>query len=175
MTVPSQPHSPEPLESERLDSQPLDERDLALLADLRTLYDTVDPVPDGLVEQVQFVLALASLDAELLRLRETEPPLAAVRGEEQTRTITFDTESLTIMISISATEPDDRVRIDGWLAPAAAHQIELRTAAGSLTTIADEQGRFVIDLIPHGMAQLVVRPGQGARTGPVVATPSIVV
>jgi hypothetical protein len=158
-----------------LPSEPLDERDLALLADLRTVYENVDPVPPGLVEQVQFAIALESLDVEVLRLREADSPLAGARGEEQTRTITFDTESLTIMISISAADPDDRVRIDGWLAPAAAHQIELRTASGSLTTVADDQGRFVIDLIPHGMAQLVVRPGHGVRSGPVVATPSIVV
>jgi hypothetical protein len=32
----------------------------------------------------------------------------------------------------------------------------------------------VVDLIPHGMAQIVVRPDENA-SGPVVATPSIVV
>src|SRR5262245_21569878 len=109
---------------------PLDDRDLAVLAELRAVYERVDPVPAGLVEQVQFALALESFDIEVLRPRDVA---LAARGEEQSRTITFDAESLTIMISISATG-SDRVRIDGWLAPPAAHEIELRQADGSLTT-----------------------------------------
>jgi hypothetical protein len=150
---------------------PLDDQDLALLGELRGLYDRVDPVPDGLVEQVHFALALESFDIEVLRPRSAGQLALATRGEEQTRTITFDTESLTIMISISAIGMD-QVRIDGWLAPPAPHPIELRHFGGSLTTVADDQGRFVLDLVPHGTAQIVVRPGP---SGHVVATPSIVV
>jgi hypothetical protein len=153
---------------------PLDDQDLALLNELRVLYERLDPVPAGLVEQVHFAVALESFDIEILRPR-SDPQLAlATRGEEQSRTITFDAESLTIMISISSTD-SDRVRIDGWLAPPAPRQIELRQATGSLTTTADDQGRFVLDLIPHGTAQIVVRPARDGDTGPVVATPSIVV
>jgi hypothetical protein len=150
---------------------PLDDQDLALLAELRGLYDHVDPVPDGLVQQIHFALALDSFDIDVLRPRSGGQLALATRGEEQTRTITFDTERLTIMISISATGKD-QVRIDGWLAPPAAHPIELRHVGGSLTTVADDQGRFVLDLVPHGTAQIVVRPGPA---GHVVATPSIVV
>jgi hypothetical protein len=149
----------------------LDHQDLAVLAELRGLYERVDPVPDGLVEQVQFALALESFDVDVLRPRSAGLLALATRGEEQTRTITFDTESLTIMISISAIGAD-RVRIDGWLAPPAPHPIELRHLGGSVTTVADDQGRFVLDLVPHGTAQIVVRPGP---SGHVVATPSIVV
>jgi hypothetical protein len=152
---------------------PLDEQDLALLAELRALYEATDPVPAGLVEQVHFALALESFDVEVLRQRSAPELALATRGEEQSRTITFDTESLTIMISISSAEADG-VRFDGWLAPPAPHRIEVRTETGSLVTTADDQGRFVVDLIPHGMAQIVVRPDEHA-SGPVVATPSIVV
>jgi hypothetical protein len=150
---------------------PLDDQDLALLVELRELYERVDPVPSGLVEQAQFALTLESFDIEVLRPRSAGQLALATRGEEQSRTITFDTETLTIMISISATGLD-QVRIDGWLAPPAPHPIELRHFGGSLTTVADNQGRFVLDLVPHGTAQIVVRPGP---SGHVVATPSIVV
>src|SRR5215470_8996120 len=91
---------------------PLDEQDLALLAELRAAYEAADPVPDGLIEQVQFALALESFDVEVLRPRSAPELALATRGEEQSRTITSDTESLTIMISIS-TGDDDGVRFDG--------------------------------------------------------------
>src|SRR6266545_5367987 len=77
--------------------------------------------------------------------------VGAARGHEESRTITFDSESLTIMVSITPTGYDV-VRLDGWLAPPGGHEVELRTARGPLTTIADEQGRFALDDVPHGLA-----------------------
>jgi len=99
-----------------------------------------------------------------------------VRSEEESRTVTFDSESLTIMISITPTG-HDVVRLDGWLAPPGCHGIELRTAGMRRTTTADGQGRFALDDVPHGLAQLVVRPNGGAAesTRRSVVTPAIVV
>src|SRR5262245_50102978 len=115
-------------------SEPIDDIDIAILDGIAGLLDAVDPAPAGLVERVQFALALEDIDAEFTRLREQSELLtAAARGDEESRTITFDSTSLTIMITIS-TGGDDTVRLDGWLAPPAAHRVELRTSAGRLQT-----------------------------------------
>ena len=52
---------------ERLAAEPLDPEDLALLDSLRVYYDEHDPVPDGLVERIQFELTLDALQAEIVR------------------------------------------------------------------------------------------------------------
>jgi hypothetical protein len=157
-------------------AEPIDEFDVALLDGMRDLFEAIDPMPADLVERVRFSLALENLDVEVFR-RFEEPALAgAARGHEESRTITFDSESLTIMVSITPTGYDV-VRLDGWLAPPGGHEVELRTARGPITTTADDQGRFAIDDVPHGLAQLVVRPidHQPAGLGRSVVTPAIVV
>ena len=72
-----------------------------------------------------FAIALDGLDAEVARLGEQLAVGSGARGSERTRTITFDADSRTVMITI-ADRPDGLVRIDGWLAPAAALRVELR-------------------------------------------------
>jgi hypothetical protein len=155
--------------------EPLDDVDMAILDGIRDLFEAVDPIPPDLVERVCFALAVENLDVDVFRRLE-EPALAGARGHEESRTITFDSESLTIMVSITPTGYDV-VRLDGWLAPPAGHKVELRTARGPLTTTADDQGRFALDDVPHGLAQLVVHPidhdlSALARS---VVTPAIVV
>lgn len=154
-------------------AEPLDDWDAMVLDSVRDLFDRVDPMPADLVSRVQFALALEDLDVEVFRLRE-ELGLAATRGDdEQSRTITFDSENLTIMISISAEH--DTVRLDGWIAPASSCTVEARTRTGPVTTRTDEHGRFVLERLPHGLAQLVVHPANGGATVRSVVTPSIVI
>jgi hypothetical protein len=64
-------------------------------------------------------------------------------------------------------------RIDGWLAPAAALQVELRLPepAPPQVVTADAAGRFAFDGVPHGIAQLLVQP-PGDGTSPRVVTPA---
>lgn len=166
---------PVPLDEPGSD-EPIDEIDAAILVGLAGMYRRADPVPAGLVERIQFAMELEDLDAEVCRLRDDSDLYpAAARGPEQSRTVTFDSSNLTIMITISVV-PDDTVRLDGWLAPPAALRVELRTSSGHLATDADERGRFVIESVPRGLAQLVVRtssqsPADDDRS---VVTPSIV-
>jgi hypothetical protein len=154
--------------------EPLDDLDIAVLDEVAGLFAAADPMPDGLVERVRFALALEEIDAEVARLAQDLS--ARVRGgEEQTRTITFDCASLTIMITVSRLI-GGAVRVDGWLAPPGTHRVELRTADGPLSTDADEQGCFVLKPVPHGLAQLVVRArGERPDGWRSVVTPSIVV
>jgi len=127
-----------------------------------------DPPPADLDERVLFALSLGNLPAELARLAAEEFTGSGARAGERTRTITFDADSRTVMITV-VERPDNLVRIDGWLAPAEAVHVSLRfpePAAARLTT-ADATGRFVFDEVPHGLAQLLV------HGTPQVVTPSL--
>lgn len=100
---------------------------------------------------------------------------AGVRGGEDSRTITFDSEILTIMISVSARD-EHAVRVDGWLAPPGDHLVELRCGEGAHVVRADDQGRFVLDVVPRGLSQLVVRQGldDPAQATILAVTPSLI-
>lgn len=152
----------------------LDERDEELLALLRECHEAADPMPDSVVQRSLFAIALQDLDAEVFRLAG-ERALAAsgTRGEEA-RVITFDSDSLTVMIRIS--QQSSTVRIDGWLAPPERCRVELRSGERVIATGADDEGRFVLDAIPRGLAQIVVRRGESLTTGPEqsILTPAIV-
>ncbi|MGW0811206.1 hypothetical protein [Nonomuraea sp. NPDC002799] len=149
--------------------------DELLLDDIADVYRAVDPVPATLVERLQFALALESPEFEILRPQPDAVLPAGVRGGEDSRTITFDSEILTIMISVSVRD-DHAVRVDGWLAPPGDHLVELRGCTGAHTVRADDQGRFVLDLVPRGLSQLVVRQGldDPARATILAVTPSLI-
>lgn len=132
-----------------------------------------DPPPPDLDERVLFAIALGDLDAEVAHLtREAFAGSGARAGGERTRTITFDADSRSVMITV-VERGDHLVRIDGWLAPGAALRVELRRPEPdpTLTVTADDTGRFVFDEVPHGLAQLLVHAGGGE---PRVVTPSMV-
>ena len=154
----------------------LDDVDLGLLAAIREIFEMADPMPAALPERVRFSLALRDLEIEMAWLAADEDQLAvAVRGAEQNRMVTFDSDSLTIMIRIEANK-DGTAHVDGWLAPAQRREIEMKTTADSLRAGSDEQGRFAFARVPRGIAQLVVgpaehRPGRAARS---VVTPALV-
>ena len=151
---------------------PIDSSDDALLAEIEQLLTDVDPVPSSLVSRVQFMMALEEVTAEVSRMREEfEPASSVVRGEETSRTITFDSSALSVMITVRELE-DDHVRVDGWLSPPAEGQITLRTSVERLQRVADDLGRFAFERVPRGLAQLVVRlEGEPEST---VVTPAVV-
>jgi hypothetical protein len=158
----------------------LSDLDEEILAGVRQLWETVDPVPAGLVEQIQFAIDLDAIDVEVSRLTELRE-LAAARTDELARLVTFQSDSLSIMIAIDP-RPDGTARIDGWLTPAARHEIELRSPAKpptltrparpacSLNTESDETGRFALDAVPTGIVQLVVHVAGNSRR---VITPTM--
>jgi hypothetical protein len=132
----------------------IDETDVAILEQLAELYAAVDPVPAGLVERARFAVALDEIDVAMLRLVEETTLAAGARGERG-RIFTF-ANSITLTIRIVGLT-DETVRIDGWLAPPAAHLVTLRTETGRIERVADEDGRFVFEAAPAGLAQFVVR------------------
>lgn len=151
---------------------PLDEIDAAILDDVATAYSLADPPPPDLDERVQFSLALRDLDAEVAQLTEDVLVGSGARASEHPRTITFEGVSLTVMVTVVVL-PRDRRRVDGWLAPPAPLRVEMRTAGSRETThavTADDAGRFVVDGVPSGLAQLIVHLPELDRT---VVTPPV--
>ncbi len=158
---------------------PLDGDDQAVLDRLAAIYARLDPPPADLDERVSFAVALKDVDVEVARLSEDVLAGSGARGTERTRTITFDAESRTVMVTV-VDRSDGQVRLDGWLAPAAALRVELRVVgpspdapASSTVVTSDDAGRFVFDGVPHGLAQLLVHPPDDGEASRVV-TPSLV-
>src|SRR4029453_5121580 len=89
-----------------------------LMRELREMWEAADPAPDDLAERMIFTLQLENLEFELLRLHDVLEPVGA-RGHETARTVTFGSDSLTVMVSMSGSGRPPH-RVDGWLAPAAA-------------------------------------------------------
>ncbi|MEV4050217.1 hypothetical protein AB0J55_03425 [Amycolatopsis sp. NPDC049688] len=139
-----------------------------LLAELRQLWTDADPVPPSLVERVCFAVRLANLEAEL-----TSVPVllevASARGDGSGRVLTFERDGFAVLVNVTAGETGT-VRVDGWLAPPAAHDVELLTTAGRRTARCDGEGRFVIEGARRGPARLAVRPAGAGRpmTTPVI-------
>ena len=154
---------------------PLDEVDAAVLAELAAAYTVADPPPPDLDERVTFAVALhhGGLEVEVARLTEDLMVGSGARAAEQPRTLTFDCESLTVMVTVVVL-PGDRRRLDGWLAPPAPLVVELRAGGSDAVThtvMADETGRFVVEAVPPGLAQLTVHLPRAGRT---VVTPAVV-
>jgi hypothetical protein len=145
--------------------------DKMLLEEFGLLLDQVDPPPRGLVERVQFAIALEDLDVEVARWERAEE-LAGVRGAGP-NTVTFTVEDLTIMVSFAPAGAG--YRFDGWLVPGGPHTVEVRVAGHSSTTAeADEGGRFAVDDVPKGTTQLVVHMANGTGARPrTIVTPTL--
>lgn len=165
-------------ELDLLAQTPLDDLDVEALQVLRSLYEQGDPVPPGLVERVKFAITLDDLEAEVARLqRDSAPssrPELVSRSDEllKARSVTFTSDTVTTMVTITSIDVLT-VRLDGWAAPGAHLDIELRVGDSSRHVVADEDGRFVFDSVEHGLAQLVLRPTEDSNGGHPVITPAI--
>lgn len=153
------------------DDSPLDRADQEILDRLAEIHSRLDPPPADLDERVRFAITLDELDHELARLRTDLLSASGHRGSDRTRTITFDAESRTVIVTI-VEQADGTIRIDGWLAPPTATRVELRLPepAQPMVVTSDEWGRFVFGSVPRGLAQLLVHPPT-EETAPRIVTP----
>jgi len=151
--------------------RPLDATDEMLLAEVAAVLASADPVPEDLVERIQFSLALDEMYAEVARISRMPADALAVRGEPaagiRTDTLTFSAERLTAMVTVTRPAPE-RVRVDGWIAPPAPMRVLLRMQEGSRETTADRSGRFVFEGLPEGFAQLAFHGTDGDEDATVV-------
>jgi hypothetical protein len=140
---------------------PLDATDLAVLAEVATMLDDVDPVPTDLVERMKFAVALDSMYDELAQMTRVPEDALAVRTDladaTRTETLTFSSDSLTAMVTVAASGPG-RVRLDGWVTPVGVRRIGLRMQGADGEVRSDESGRFVVEELREGFVQLVFHP-----------------
>jgi hypothetical protein len=157
--------------------QQMDDLDFEILDGIRALFERADPMPADLPERVTSSLAMRGLEREIARLvSEEDPRLVGARGAEQSRTVTFDSASLSIIVRIEENK-NGSVRIDGWLAPPQPREIEMQTSGGTLSVSSDEQGRFAFAEVPRGSARLVVMRAAAREQGsggPSVVIPALV-
>jgi len=115
------------------------------------------------------------LYAEVAEMSRVPTDLAGVRSDlaaVRTETLTFAAESLTAMVTVTHVGPN-RVRLDGWVAPAQRLHVRLRMQQGRVETLADAAGRFSFDDLPDGFVQLSFHPETGGNDGgSAVVTPS---
>lgn len=143
--------------------EPFDGTDEALLRELREVAARLDPCPADLTDRITFALTVQALQAEVAELT-SQPELLSrsspVQEPAQATTVTYSTEALSIMITHSRGE-GGLARIDGWLTCGPA-LVELDLGGHPNRTVeADEDGRFVLDALPGGLAHLMVRPADG--------------
>lgn len=157
-----------------LAAEPLTEDDEALLAALRACYEDTDPVPDGLVERIQFEITLDALHTEVATLTSLDLATSGARSAstESVRTVTFTAESVTTMVTISP-QPDGTVRVDGWVVPGAGLLVEVLLADQARGTHADEDGRFVIEDLPAGLAKFALHTTEADGSPHTVVSPTI--
>jgi hypothetical protein len=159
-----------PSDAEREAAAPLDETDFAILGRIRAYHDEHDPVPEGLVDRIQFDLTLDALEAEVATLTRLDLSTAGARGlaTEDVRTVTFTSQTLTTMVTLTP-QPDDTVRVDGWATPGAGIRVEVLLSSGPRETHADEDGRFVFDGLPAGLAKFALHQRQDDQESTVVS------
>ena len=150
-------HQPGPGEL-MLAAEPLDTADEAVLRELREVARRLDPCPAALTERVKFALAVKALHAEVAELTAQPELVSRAFGDEpaQATTVTFSTDSLSVMVSVVPTT-SGRARVDGWLTCGHA-DVRLDTDDGHVVEVqSDADGRFVLEDVPRGGARLLVR------------------
>lgn len=158
----------------RLATEALDAHDVALLEELAVLWTAADPVPEGLIERIQFELTLDALHAEVATLTQLDLAASGARSAstEAVRTVTFSAESLTAMVTITQ-EPDGTVRVDGWVAPGDGLLVEVLLTGATRRTYADADGRFVLDGLPAELAKFAIHSVDDAGDPHIVVSPTI--
>jgi len=142
--------------------------DLKLLGELRDA-GRLDPVPFEALVAARSSLAWRTLDAELAELAYDslldDNVLAGIRSADAPpRLVTFECPALSVEIETASTGSGHC--LVGQLTPAQAAGLEVQHVGGTISTTADELGRFTVEDVPAGPVSVRVRPtdGSGAVT-----------
>lgn len=133
-----------------------------LLSGLRAVWNRHDPVPQGLVERMQAVVAAeamladADLDYELMLLVERSREMTGARGSTS-YTLRFTLEDLDLLVRAAGSNGVPVTRLDGWLVPPADVTVRATQVGGeerSFEVQTDGHGRFEIHDLPVGLYRL---------------------
>jgi hypothetical protein len=130
--------------------------DTELLADIRDVYDQLDPVPPEVVAAARGALTWLTIDADLAELTaDSLIDSAAVRSAGAPRLVSFEADGLTVEVEVA--ETGDTRRLVGQLVPPGPAQVTVRSAGGEHTVEADELGCFAVEGIAPGPVSLLCR------------------
>jgi hypothetical protein len=127
----------------------------AILADLRALAASQDPVPDDAVAAARAAIAWRTMDAELAQLTgelSAAGQLAGTRSGDAPTFLTFEAPTLAVELEVLDTGTGRRLL--GQLVPPVAGQVEVRHGGGVTAAAADEMGRFSVTAVTAGPVSL---------------------
>lgn len=134
-----------------------EERDAALLASLRDLWEERDAPPSDLTERMIASVAIDDVSREYALLTPVTALEGAVRSEQSRLTLQFSDDVTSVLLHVSATESGGR-RVDGWSDPPV---LAARLTQDAHEWAADlgEEGRFAFAEVPAGLSvvRLIVR------------------
>jgi hypothetical protein len=123
--------------------------DLAMLDDIRDLFELIDPVPESVVNAARECFTWRTIDAELAELIDDSVLTpSAIRGHGDTRLLTFEASEVTIVVEV--TELDGLRKLIGQVVPAGPRRLEVRHRDGVVSADVDEMGRFTAVTVPAG-------------------------
>jgi len=129
-----------------------------LLGALRAAAESVDPVPDRLVDAARSAFTWRTIDAELAELQfDSSVDATAVRGVAWPRQLSFDSTEASIEIEV------DHDRLVGQVVPPAEVEVTLTDAAGRTRSIrSDHVGHFAFTEVESGTVRVRAELPHGA-------------
>lgn len=147
--------------------EPMDDIDVAILDALQQTLTLADPVPPGLVAEIEFRLSLAAMNAEIALLSD-EPVGVRAPTAESADSVTFTSSTMTLMVVIG--RDDGQLRIDAWVSGGGI-TVELIQGSDRTPAVSDVNGRVSWFPVQSGLARFLISPiTAGGRP---VITPAI--
>jgi hypothetical protein len=132
----------------------LNPADRRLLAEVRTVLDEVDPVPDAVLNSARAALTWLTIDAELAALAEDSALASAgVRSTALRRSLTFESDTGVLAFEVSEDDGNGATRQIVGQADRPA-DLTVRHNGDPITVATDEQGRFRIEGVQAGPVSL---------------------
>ena len=146
--------------------------DAELLARLRRIADTVDPVPDDVVELGRAAFELRHTDAILMTMATevlSGADLRAAGDQGSSRLHVFEHDGVSIEVEVTARGEFARavgIVDDSSGAVLSGAHVSVETTSSS-TTVDLEGGRFTVERVPLGLARVVLeRSGERLMVTP---------
>ena len=140
--------------------------DAALLRQLGTIVDVVDPVPDDVIATGKALFAFRDVDGELMQVVDTQGLESAVRGPSASRLHFFELGDVSLDVELTIGDPFAEVLgavvltsgdpvPTGW-------SVVLETTSASYSRGVEPDGRFTLTHVPLGLVRF--RMERGADT-----------
>lgn len=124
-----------------------------LFQELRGFWERTDPVPEGFVDAMVAVTAVADVSEELaLLLLVAAPERLATRGTGAAVSLQFSDGTTSVLLRVSHVDGDRR-RIDGWIDASVRSAVLVRADTEDTAELIDD-GRFVFEAVSPALVRL---------------------